>query len=75
MPNYTWKGRTRGGRVQEGVLVAESKDAAIAALRKQEIIVTAVTEKGKEFALPKLGGRVSSKEIAKSSFRIRRFAT
>ena len=60
MPNYSWKGRTRGGRVQEGVLVADSKDAAIAALRKQQIIVTAVTEKGKEFALPKLGGRISS---------------
>jgi type IV pilus assembly protein PilC len=64
MPNYSWKGRTRGGRVQEGVLVADSKDAAIATLRKQQIIVTAVTEKGKEFALPKLGGRISSKEIA-----------
>jgi len=46
------------------VLVAESKEAAIATLRKQQIIVTAVTEKGKEFALPKLGGGVSNKEIA-----------
>jgi type IV pilus assembly protein PilC len=64
MPNYSWKGRTRGGRIQEGVLVAESKEAAIATLRKQQIIVTAVTEKGKEFALPKLGGGVSNKEIA-----------
>ncbi len=64
MPNYSWKGRTRGGRIQEGVLVAESKDAAIATLRKQQIIVTAVTEKGKEFALPTLGGKVTSKEIA-----------
>ncbi len=64
MPNYCWKGRTRGGRTQEGVLVAESKDAAISMLRKQQIIVTAVTEKGKEIALPKLGGRISSKEIA-----------
>ena len=64
MPNYSWKGRTRGGALQEGVLVAESKNAAIAALRKQQIIVTAVTEKGKEFALPKLGGGISSKEIA-----------
>jgi len=64
MPNYSWKGRTRGGRVQEGVLIAESKDAAIASLRKQQIIVTAVTEKGKEFALPKFGGRIKSKEIA-----------
>ncbi len=64
MPNYSWKGRTRGGRIQEGVLVAESKDAAIAALRKQQIIVTAVTEKGKEFALPKFGGRIKPKQIA-----------
>ena len=64
MPNYTWKGRTRGGRVQEGMLVAESKEAAIASLRKQQIIVTAVSEKGKEFALPKMGGGISSKEIA-----------
>jgi len=64
MPNYSWKGRTRGGRIQEGVLVAESKEAAIATLRKQQIIVTTVTEKGKEFALPKIGGGISSKEIA-----------
>jgi type IV pilus assembly protein PilC len=64
MPSYSWKGRTRGGRVQEGMLVAESKEAAIAALRKQQIIVTAVTEKGKEFALPKIGGGISMKEIA-----------
>ena len=46
------------------VLVAESKDAAIAALRKQQIIVTAVTEKGKEFAMPKIGGKIGHKEIA-----------
>ena len=64
MPNYTWKGRTRAGKTQEGVLVAENKDAAIAVLRKQQITVTAVTEKGKEFALPKLGGGISQKEIA-----------
>ncbi len=64
MPNYAWKGRTRAGKTQEGVLVAESKDAAIAMLRKQQVMVTAVTEKGKEFALPKMGGGISQKEIA-----------
>ena len=64
MPNYTWKGRTRAGKVQEGVLVAESKDAVVSALRKQQIMVTAVTEKGKEFALPRFGGGISTKEIA-----------
>ena len=64
MPNFRWKGRTRAGVVQEGALVADNKVAAISALRKQQIIVTNVTEKGKEFALPKLGGGVTSKEIA-----------
>ncbi len=64
MPNYSWKGRTRNGKVQEGVLVAESKDAVVAMLRKQQIMVTAVTEKGKELALPKFGGGISRKEIA-----------
>ena len=43
---------------------AESKEAAVATLRKQQIIVTAVSEKGKEFALPRLGGGISQKEIA-----------
>jgi type IV pilus assembly protein PilC len=64
MPNYSWKGRTRAGKAQEGVLVADSKEAVIAMLRKQQITVTAVTEKGKEFALPKMGGGISRKEIA-----------
>jgi type IV pilus assembly protein PilC len=64
MPNYSWKGRTRAGKTQEGVLVADTKEAVIAMLRKQQIMVTGVTEKGKEFALPKMGGGISRKEIA-----------
>lgn len=64
MPSFTWKGRGRGGEMQEGTLVAESREAAIANLRRQQIIVTAVTEKGKEFALPKFGGSVPRKTIA-----------
>jgi len=64
MPQFAWKGKTRGGAAQEGVLSADSKDAVIAMLRKQQIMVTAVTEKGKEIALPKFGGGVAQKEIA-----------
>jgi len=64
MPNYQWKGKSRGGAPQEGVLSADNKDAVIAMLRKQQILVTAVTEKGKEIALPKFGGGVSQKEIS-----------
>ncbi len=64
MPTYAWKGKSRGGVSQEGVLVADSKEAVIGILRKQQVLVTAVTEKGKEIALPKIGGGVSQKEIA-----------
>ena len=64
MPSYQWKGRARNGDEQNGVLTADTKDAVINMLRARQIQVTAVTEKGKEFSLPKFGGGVSQKEIA-----------
>ncbi len=64
MPSYEWKGRDRNGNAQSGVLLADSKEAVIAALRRQQIVVTTVKEKGKEIALPRLGGGISSKDIA-----------
>jgi type IV pilus assembly protein PilC len=64
MPTYSWKGKGKGGKLQEGVLAADSKEVVVAALRRQQILVTAVTEKGKEIALPKFGGGVKQKEIA-----------
>jgi len=64
MPTYAWKGKSRQGAAQEGVLDADNKEAVIAILRKQQVLVTAVTEKGKEIALPKFGRGVSQKEIA-----------
>jgi type IV pilus assembly protein PilC len=64
MPSFEWKGRGRGGQDQTGVLVADSKESVIAALRRQQIIVTAVKERGKEIALPKFGGKVPPKSIA-----------
>lgn len=64
MPSFEWKGRGRGGQDQTGVLVADSKDAAIAVLRRQQIIVTAVKEKGKELAFPKFGGKVPAQMVA-----------
>jgi type IV pilus assembly protein PilC len=64
MPSYEWKGRDRHGNAQTGVLIGDNKDAVIAALRKQQIVVTTVKEKGKEIALPKFGGGISSKDIA-----------
>ncbi|HET6278693.1 MAG TPA: type II secretion system F family protein [Candidatus Polarisedimenticolia bacterium] len=64
MPTYNWKGKNKMGKSQEGVLTAESKDAVIATLRRQQIMVSGVTEKGKELAIPKFGGGVRQKEIA-----------
>ncbi len=64
MPSFEWKGRGRGGQDQTGVLTADTKEAVIATLRRQQIVVTAVKEKGKEIALPKFGGGVPPKTIA-----------
>src|SRR4051794_8118031 len=64
MPTFEWRGRGRTGQDQTGVLVADSKDAVITALRRQQIVVTAVKEKGKEIAVPKFGGRVPPQMIA-----------
>ncbi len=64
MPVYVWKGKNKTGKMQEGTLTADTKDAVIAVLRRQQIIVSAVTEKGKELAIPKFGGGVRQKEIA-----------
>jgi len=64
MPQFDWKGRKRTGETVEGVMTAENRDAVNTALRRQQIVPTKITEKGKEFALPKLGGGVSAKELA-----------
>jgi type IV pilus assembly protein PilC len=63
MPTFEWKGRGRSGD-QAGTLVADSKDAVIASLRRQQIVVTAVKEKGKEVAVPKFGGGVAPQLVA-----------
>src|SRR5512138_3508464 len=64
MPSFEWKGRGRNGQDQGGVLVADSKDAVIAMMRRQQIVVTAVKEKGKEIAVPKFGGKVPPQLVA-----------
>ena len=65
MPSFVWKGRTRAGGTQEGVLLADSRDAAVATLRRQQIQVTTIREKGREIPfMPKLPVRISSKRVA-----------
>lgn len=64
MPAFVFKGKSREGKAISGERVADSKEAVMALLRREQILVSSVKEKGKELALPKLGGGVSAKEIA-----------
>ena len=64
MPAFVFKGKNREGKAISGERVADSKEAVMALLRREQILVSSVKEKGKEMALPKLGGGVSPKEIA-----------
>ena len=64
MPTFVFKGKTRSGAKTSGERTADSKDAVIAMLRREQILVTKVNEKGKEIALPKFGGGISSKDVA-----------
>jgi type IV pilus assembly protein PilC len=60
---FMWEGRTRGGGVHKGEIEAETRDVAIAILRQQHVIVTAIKPKPKELSLPGFGGKVSEKDL------------
>ena len=64
MPAFVWKGKTRDGKVVSGEKVADNKEAVMALLRRDQILVSSVKEKGREFVLPKFGGGVPSKDLA-----------
>ena len=65
MPSFVWKGKSRGGQFQEGILLADTRDGAAATLRRQQIQITSLREKGREFPfLPKFPGRVNQKRLA-----------
>ena len=65
MPSFVWKGKNRFGAFQEGVLIADTRDAAAATLRRQNIQLTSIREKGREVRLlPKFKFNVNSKRVA-----------
>ena len=64
MPVYTYRGTNRTGATVSGEQVATSKAELSAMLRRQQINVTKLSEKGKEFSLPSFGGGVNAKELA-----------
>lgn len=66
MPTYAFKGRNRLNELVSGEREAATQDELRALLRREQIIMTQASEKGREIALPKLGRRkkVKAKELA-----------
>src|SRR6202030_1632709 len=61
---FTYCGTNRAGATVTGEQLAPSKGELVNILRKQQINVTKMSEKGKEFNLPTFGGGVDAKELA-----------
>src|SRR6202045_2486464 len=64
MPVYTYRGTNRAGSSVSGEATATNKAELQNILRRQQINVTKMSEKGKEFNLPTFGGGVDAKELA-----------
>ena len=61
MPAFAWKGKNRLGDSQEGVIVAETKDAASATLKRNGIQVSSIRPQGQP---AKSLGSVKAKDLA-----------
>lgn len=66
MPTYVFKGRNRLNEMISGEREAASQDELRALLRREQVVVTQSSEKGREFSLPKLGAKkkVKAKELS-----------
>lgn len=64
MPVFTYRGTNRSGVSVSGEVAAPNKADLANLLRRQQITITKMSEKGKEFNLPTFGSGVSSKELA-----------
>ena len=64
MPVYTYRGVNRTGATVTGERTAATKAELAAALRRENINVNKLSEKGKEFNVPTFGAGVDDKELA-----------
>src|ERR1700758_2384316 len=64
MPVYTYRGTNRAGAPVTGERQSQNKAQLAAALRRENINVSKLSEKGREFSMPTFGGGVDSKELA-----------
>jgi type IV pilus assembly protein PilC len=72
MPTFAYTGRTRAGQTVSGERVADSMDAATAALRREQINVTRITPaaKAKEEAKKDNKGGKSGKKVAAKNLAV-----
>ena len=69
MPTFAYAGRTRAGQTVTGERRADTMDAAVAALRREQILVTRITPakaKAEAAAKPKAAGKLGKKVAAKN---------
>src|SRR5262245_2982110 len=67
MATFAYAGRTRAGQTVSGERMAESMDAAVAALRREQILVTRITpvkEAAARAAKPRRAKSVNAKNLA-----------
>ena len=65
MPNFAYAGRTRAGQTVSGERIADSMDAAVSALRREQILVTRITPA--KTAAPEAKGKEKDKDKAKAA--------
>lgn len=66
MPTYVFKGQNRLNEIVSGERVADNRESLRQALRREQITLMSVKEKGREIGIPKLAGRksVKSRDLA-----------
>ena len=66
MPTYVFKGRNKLNETVVGERVADNRDSLRQILRKEQVTLTSVKEKGREIGIPKFGTRkkVKSKQLS-----------
>jgi type IV pilus assembly protein PilC len=66
MPTYVFKGRNKMNETVVGEKVADNREALRQILRREQITLTSVKEKGREIGIPKIGGRkkVKAKDLS-----------
>ena len=66
MPTYVFKGRNKLNEIVVGERVADNREALRQTLRREQVTITSVKDKGREIGIPKIGGRkkVKSKDLS-----------